>query len=225
MASASFTSAAKADATTIYNYHKMHTPPAPSDAIFCLCSLDTRVARAAAALYLRGIAPLLVFSGGVGKLTQGRFAGSEADAFASIAREMGVPDSAIVVEREASNTGENVRFTHALLARLGLAPRSFVLVQKPYMERRTYATFQKQWPDKGVTFTVTSPDLTFDEYPDAENPVELVLNVMVGDLVRIRDYPARGFQVEQDIPSHVWDAAVRLMRSGYDKHLPEGFKP
>jgi hypothetical protein len=42
---------------------------------------------------------------------------------------------------------------------------------------------------------------------------------MVGDLQRIREYPARGFQIPQDIPDDVWDAYEQLVRAGYDRHL------
>ncbi|KAH7324959.1 DUF218 domain-containing protein [Stachybotrys elegans] len=208
------------DAELIYNYHQVGLPLAPADAIFCLCSLDTRVARRAAQLWLDGLAPHLIFSGDSGKLTEGLFDKPEAEHFAEIAQGMGVPADRILVEPRATNTGENVRFTYALLGERGMAPQSLILVQKPYMERRTYATFKKQWPDAATRFTVTSPRYGFAEYPDADNPRELVTSIMVGDLVRIREYPARGFQIEQDIPDSVWEAGQRLIAAGFDKHLP-----
>jgi hypothetical protein len=46
-----------------------------------------------------------------------------------------------------------------------------------------------------------------------------VISIMVGDLQRIREYPARGFQIPQDIPADVWDAYQQLVRAGYDRHL------
>lgn len=211
------------DAELIYNYHRVSstsTNLTPADAIFCLCSLDTRVAIRAAQLYLTNLAPLLIFSGGSGKLTADRFTEPEAEVFASIARAEGVPAEAILVEPRSTNTGENVRFTHALLSEKGFRPKSLILVQKPYMERRTYATFVKQWPDSDVRFEVTSPQLGFDEYFDEQNPRELVINIMVGDLIRIKEYPALGFQIAQDIPDEVWKAADRLIQAGYNKHLP-----
>ncbi len=215
-----------ADARLVYNYHQLYHPLEPADAIFALCSLDTRVAHRAAQLYLSGFAPVLIFSGGVGALTAGRFSAPEAEVFASIARDSGVPDSAILVEPHSTNTGENVRFTHALLQKEGVRVRRFILVQKPYMERRTYATFVKQWPrsldgEEEVEFSVTSPELEWEAYPNEDNPRELVINIMVGDLVRIRDYPAKGFQIPQEIPDEVWKAAERLIAAGYDAHLPK----
>ncbi|TLS23111.1 uncharacterized protein PpBr36_06636 [Pyricularia pennisetigena] len=239
---------AYSDAEMIYNYHRMNMPlHQPADAIFCLCSLDTRVAERAAQLLLDGFAGddgILIFSGGSGKLTEARFSEPEAEVFAAVARRMGVPAGRILVEPRSSNTGENVRFTRALLRDRGLDPRSFILVQKPYMERRTYATFVKQWScskagdvegeegaeggglqqrqqqQKQPAFTVTSPQMTFAEYPDQDNPRDMVISIMVGDLVRIREYPARGFQISQDIPDEVWEAGQRLIQEGYNTHLP-----
>lgn len=205
-----------ADAELVYNYHHMNMPLAPADAIFCLCSLDTRVAVRSAQLYLDGMAPLLIFAGGSGRLTRERFNEAEATKFANIAKEMGVPDEAILTETRSTNTGENVTLTHQLLVKRGKGlPESFILVQKPYMERRTYATFMKQWPEKDTKISVTSPQFSFDDYPNEENPRDLVINVMLGDLIRIRDYAERGFQIPQDIPDLVWAAKDRLVAAGY----------
>lgn len=208
------------DARLVYNYHRMSLPLRPADAIFTLCSLDTRVAVRAAQLYLSGFGGYLIFSGGVGKLTADRFSQPEARVFADIAIKMGVPEDKIIVEPDSTNTGENLRFTHSLLESLGLRFKTLVLVQKPYMERRTYATFRKQWPDGETVFSVTSPELEFEEYPNEENPRDLVINIMVGDMVRIREYPALGFQIPQEIPDEVWEANQRLILAGYDGHLP-----
>jgi hypothetical protein len=48
---------------------------------------------------------------------------------------------------------------------------------------------------------------------------EDIINVMVGDTQRIREYPKKGFQIEQDIPDGVWAAYQRLVELGFDKHL------
>ena len=46
-----------------------------------------------------------------------------------------------------------------------------------------------------------------------------VVAIMVGDLQRIRCYPAKGFQIHQDIPDDVWRAYEELVKAGYDKYL------
>ena len=54
----------------------------------------------------------------------------------------------MLIENRSTNTGENVLFTKRLLAERQLDPETFIVVQKPYMERRSYATFRKVWPEK-----------------------------------------------------------------------------
>lgn len=54
---------------------------------------------------------------------------------------------------------------------------------------------------------------------------KLVINVMAGDLVRIKEYGEKGWQVKMEIPKNVWEAGRRLVeKGGYGGHLPEGFR-
>jgi len=204
-------------AQILWDYHQVHLDLQKSDCIFVLGSNDLRVAQRGAQLYKDGYAPLLIFSGGLGRLTSGAWTESEAARFAAVAKGMGVPEEAILIEDKSTNTGENIRFTKELLQSKHLAPQSFILVQKPYMERRTFATFEKQWP--GRNFCVTSPQISFLDYPTETIPMETVLNVMVGDLQRIIEYPAKGFQVYQEVPGDVADAFEKLVSLGFDKQL------
>ncbi len=204
-------------ARTLWDYHHMHHKLEVADCIFALGSHDLRVADRAAELYLEGWAPLVIMSGGLGNVTKDVWTVPEADQFAQIAINKGVPADAILVETKSTNTGENVLFTRELLAEKNIDPQSFILVQKPYMERRTYATFQKRWPGKRMM--VTSPQISFENYPTDEIPMERVINIMVGDLQRIKYYPEKGFQVYQEIPNNVWNAFEQLVKAGYDKHL------
>jgi uncharacterized SAM-binding protein YcdF (DUF218 family) len=207
-------------AQQLWDYHHMQHELQPADCILTLGSHDTRVAERAAELYHQGMAPLLVFSGGLGRLTLGEWAASEAAIFSNIALEQGVPKEAILLEDKSTNTGENILFTQQLLAGNGLDPQTFIVVQKPYMERRSYATFKKHWPDKEVM--VTSPLIPFLQYARADIPMEKVINIMVGDLQRIKLYPSKGFQIEQDIPAAVWNAYEALVAHGFDKQLIKG---
>jgi uncharacterized SAM-binding protein YcdF (DUF218 family) len=205
----------------LWRYHHMNHELQKSDVIVVLCSHDTIVAERGAQLLLDGWAPLLVFTGGLGAITKHLWSDPEAERFARIAVEMGVPASRILIENRATNTGENVAFTRDLLISRGLDPATFILVQKPYMERRTFATFQKVWPGKSVR--VTSPQFSVDDYLGRYSHDALtaddVISIMVGDLQRIREYPARGFQIPQDIPDDVWEAYNQLVRMGYNRHL------
>lgn len=209
---------------TLWRYHRLDHQLRKSDAILVLCSYDKHaVAERGARLFLDGWAPLLIFSGGLGAITKHLWSEPEADQFAAVAVAMGVPGERILIENQSTNTGENVAFTRRLLAERGLDPRSFILVQKPYMERRAYATFRRAWPEKEVI--VTSPRASLDEYlaqcSNDRLSVDDVIAIMVGDLQRIALYPAKGFQVQQDIPGEVWEAFRELVALGYDKHLCE----
>ena len=208
-------------AERVWRYHHMDHELQKSDIILVLCSHDTTVAERGAQLFLDGWAPLLAFTGGLGAITKRLWSDPEADRFARIAIDMGVPEDRILVENRSTNTGENVAFTRDLLRSRGLDPASFILVQKPYMERRTFATFSQVWPGKSMR--VTSPQISMDDYLSRYSHESLsaddVISIMVGDLQRIREYPKRGFQIPQEIPDDVWQAYGELVKAGFDRHL------
>ena len=209
----------------IWDYMQVgHSVPASASVIMALGSNDPRVADRAAELYLEGRAPVLLFSGGVGALTAGLYGGlSEAAYFKGLAVARGVPAEAILVEGESTNTGENIRFSRELMQARGMRVDSVILVQKPFMERRTLATFLAQWtPHPVPSFFVTSPQIPLRGYPrEGEHRLGWrdVVEVMCGDLQRIAVYPKRGFQVFQEIPVSVWEALQLLTLEGYGKHM------
>ncbi|MDD4333051.1 MAG: YdcF family protein [Patescibacteria group bacterium] len=204
-------------ANKLWDYHHVNQSLEKSDCILVLGSHDLRVAERGAELYLEKWAPLIIFSGGLGNLTKGIWGEAEADKFAAVAQKMGIPKKNILIENKSTNTGENILFTQRLLREKNLDFQSFIVVQKPYMERRSYATFKKHWPNKKLI--VTSPQIPFLEYYNDEIPLEKVINIMVGDLQRIKIYPDKGFQIFQEIPTDVWEAYEQLVELGYDKHL------
>jgi uncharacterized SAM-binding protein YcdF (DUF218 family) len=208
-------------AQQLWDYHRLDHELIESDAILVLCSHDERVAERGAELFLENWAPLLIFSGGLGAITSNLWDQPEAIRFAKIAESMGVPRGRILIEDRSTNTGENVRFTRELLMREQLDPGTFIAVQKPYMERRTYATFRKIWPEKDLI--VTSPQVSMDQYMAHYSNSALTTNdviaIMVGDLQRLRLYPERGFQIPQEIPDDVWTAYEELVNAGYNKYL------
>jgi uncharacterized SAM-binding protein YcdF (DUF218 family) len=208
-------------AEKLWSYHQLRHTLSKADVILVLCSHDRGVAERGAELFLGGWAPLLVFSGGLGTITRHLWTEPEADQFAAIAERMGVPRTNILIENRSTNTGENVRLTRQLLAEHGLDPASFILVQKPYMERRSFATFRKVWPEKRVI--VTSPQVSFDDYLNKYSNDTLsaddVVSIMVGDLQRVKVYAESGFQIPQEIPGDVWAAFEALVAAGYDSRL------
>lgn len=113
---------------------------APLTAAGELSSVGEERVRAGVALWRRGLAPLLCFSGG----GPGRVAGGaarEADVMAARARDLGVPEPALRVERDSLSTADNARRTRALLAADGC--RRVWLVTQPFHTRRARLWFRR----------------------------------------------------------------------------------
>jgi hypothetical protein len=66
---------------------------------------------------------------------------------------------------------------------------------------------------------MTSQQITFEQYPNENISIESVINIMVGDMQRIKLYPDKGFQIFQEIPYEVWKAYNQLIELGFDKEL------
>ncbi|MCW8379600.1 YdcF family protein [Streptomyces justiciae] len=205
------------DATLIWNYHQMGHELRPCSAAIGLGSHDLGVATAAADLYRAGLFPVVVFSGGNSPTTRARFPRGEAVHYREHALGLGVPDEAILVEPKAANTGQNITLSRELLAEAGVAVDSLLLISKPYMERRSYATCRKLWPEAEVV--CASEPLELDDYIKSIGDEKLVVDMLVGDLQRVIEYPKLGFAVEQDVPGDVHDAYERLLRAGFDSRL------
>ncbi|NVC93112.1 YdcF family protein [Vibrio natriegens] len=197
---------------TLWDYMQLKHQLKPADCLLVMCSNDLRVAEHAAKLYQQKLAPLIVFSGGKGRFTDGLFDNSEAETFAEIAQAAGVPGDAILLETQSTNSGENVRFTHQLLENSGILCDSVILVQKPFMERRAIATFEKQWQSPYSQLQVSSTAHPFFEYINEDMPLMMVLEALMEDYSRVKTYPEKGFQTEQVIPENVESSYQALLQ-------------
>jgi len=215
-------------AQTLYDFMSMRDEPplAPADAILVLGSNDVRVAHCAATLHAQGLAPLVVFSGKQGRATEWLGSRTEADWLAEAAEAVGLPAAAIFKEPNATNTGENIRFCRELLsAHYGgheiADGKRYIVVQKPFMLRRSWATFVRQWP--GPAFQLASP--RFPElagYVDESigMSLEVIVANMVGDAQRLLFYSeVKDFQAAVDVPARVWAAVGLLVGFGFTEML------
>ncbi len=209
------------DARLIYDFLSAHQKEdAHADILLIPGSHDLRVADHAAALFLAGRADWLVCSGGFGKITEDAFSETEAALFAKRCMALGVAQDRIVPEPEATNTGGNFVFSRRVLAKRGIHPRTGLIVCKPYMARRALATALKQWP--AVHWMVDPAPIPFANYPTPDSPYDQLIELMVGDLQRLRVYAKQGFQAPTPVPSAIWQAWQRLVQDGYDRFvIPE----
>ncbi|MBW7944496.1 YdcF family protein [Patescibacteria group bacterium] len=200
-------------AQVLWDYHRLAQPLRKAECMIVLGNDDLRTAEYAAELFLKGYAEFVVATGQAGRHSSHFLPCSEAEKFAEVMIEKGVDRDKILLENQALNTGENITFTKQLLEQRLKVPASFLVVTKPYMERRALATFEKVWPDQELT--ICSIPLTFQQYLNEEHTFERVVTAMVGYVHRMHDYPALGFQISQEIPEEVWTACQQLEALGF----------
>ena len=205
----------------IWDYLCLHQKPEKADCIVGFGNFNTNIARRAAELYHQGYGPKILFTGGLGRNTEGLLPEPEAVRFAKVAMECGVPEGDILIEDRSANTKENIEFTRAMLEARGIPHDHILGVHQPFMERRIVAAMGVYWPE--LHFSVTSPQVTIQEFLDDEWKQgigeEPAVSVIVGDFQRMDLYAKKGYQLPQEIPEEAWQAFRQLVAMGYDKQL------
>ena len=128
---------------TAWYYLRLVHAPRLADLILTLGSFDPIAAVHAAKLWRAGLAPTIIMSGGIahrGGLLDTGWDKTEARVFADVARREGVPSEAILLDERAEITGDNFVFGRAVTCQAGLEPWRVLVVAKPYMTRRGFAT-------------------------------------------------------------------------------------
>ena len=205
----------------IWDYLCLKQAPKKADCIVGFGNFNTDIARRAAELYLAGLAPKILFTGGLGRNTEGLLPEPEAVRFAKVAVSCGVPAEDILIEDKSTNTRENIEFTRALLEERGIPHNRILGVHQPFMERRIVSAMGVYWPD--LDFSVTSPQVSVPEYLERAKQQgigeEPAVSVIVGDFQRMDLYAKKGYQLPQEIPEEAWEAFRELVAMGYDKQL------
>lgn len=205
-------------AKRLWNYSLMHHELRPADLIFVFGGTDLSLAEHAAQLYKDSYATKVMISGGFGKKSKLIWNEPEAVVLSKVAIENGVDESNIILEDEATNTGENISKSLSILERKRIPHETIIFVTKPYFERRAYNTLMKQWP--GVDAIMSSQNVTFEEYvanPPRKLTKEDIINLMVGNLDRIMKYPEKGFTIQDEVPEGVLSAQHFLTSVGFNK--------
>lgn len=82
-------------------------------------------------------------------------------------------------------------------------------------------TCRKEWPQ--VEAVCASEPLALDDYIKSIGDEHLVIDMLVGDLQRIIEYPKLGFAITQHVPEPVAAAYDRLLAAGFDSRLLKGW--
>ncbi|MBU4031133.1 YdcF family protein [Patescibacteria group bacterium] len=172
-----------------------------SDAIFVFGHYEPLVARHAADLWKKGRAPRIIITGkGRDAIPEGFE--TEADFYASLIESRGVPKKALILEKESTNSLENVLLGISACRNAGINPKSVILCAMPPLLKRSRATFQKQFPEIAVYGSA------FPMPQEWFTPRRV--NRILGELERLDEYAKKGDIVKVKIPNKVLSAAKKI---------------
>ena len=161
------------------NFIFLEDEPQKADVIFVPGSEEGALAKTAARLYLEGYAPIIVPSGKYAKWTGHSIVGgfeTESDYFAHLMMEEGVPESAIIKEREATYTYQNAINTKELLDERGMEVKRALLCCQAYHARRSKLYYQVLFPDTEILVCPTvTKGITRENWFKSRETAELVL--------------------------------------------------
>jgi uncharacterized SAM-binding protein YcdF (DUF218 family) len=202
-------------AEELWDYLRLGQEVQPAECILVFGGHDLGVAHRAVELYHAEVAPLVLVSGGSANVPSGSRFSTEADAIVDILKTEGVPEADILIEQLASNTSENFWLSAELLRDRGVDLDRFLIVQKPYGERRTIATARRRWPSRSVR--VTSEIVTFDKYLAGDIPVQRILSMLAGEALRLQQYADSGLiEIDEPVPADLIEGARWLQASGFN---------
>ena len=194
----------------VWDYMSYETPLRHADVMVVGGCTDTGLAHYAAELFHMGFAPLIVFSG----YQRSDMDTTEADLLAQAARQLGVPESAILREPTATNTGENITRSVELLKEKGIDIERVILIHKPYMSRRFLATAQVKWSEPQPELITRHQTISLTEYILKLGRGEVIRRTL-GDFNRMAKYAKKGFQAHHDIPAQVQEAFDVMAARGH----------
>jgi uncharacterized SAM-binding protein YcdF (DUF218 family) len=149
---------------------------------------------AAHALWTRGMFPKLLVSGGA---TAGQ-AAPEAEVIAERLIRLGMPEEALILESDATNTGENVILSRRLAeAALGEnSVQSLLVIGKVCSMRRYLMTLERHWPQpRRFGCAVNYFGVERERWHEHEEFRARVLS----EFAKIPEYLERGFLREVDL--------------------------
>lgn len=205
------------NAKTIFDYLYLKEMPVKANAVLGFGHFDLKIPRRCAELYLKGYAPKIIFTGGVGA-GSADFEFPEAIEFLNLVKREfpEIPEQDIITEPNSTNTGENLRFTNEVLEKknpdftFNMGINKVLKVSNAYRQRRAYLTCKKIYP--GIEFINTPAETDFEtELELYSSKDQDLLRHLSGEMERMLLYPAMGYIVPDQIPDEVLQAYKLLM--------------
>lgn len=193
----------------IFNYLYMKEPVIEVDAVIGFGHFDLKIPTFCAELYLAQLAPLIIFTGGVGA-GSADFTEPEAMVFRKYLHQHYplIAPGAIITEYSSTNTAENILFTRQLLEKqypakqLGAGIRSVMLVASPFRQRRVYQTMALHFPE--IQLVNCPPATTLPKEIELfGSKQQQLLAQLPGEVQRLIDYPQKGRIKSIPVPEHI----------------------
>ena len=209
-------------AKILYNYLNVDCDVKKSDIILGMGCMDDGIPKICTDLYNAGYGDTIIFSGNVGKGTDGILNVTEAERFRDIAINRGISEDNILLETNATNTYENYKFTKNLLEGNSYNYNSIIIVHKPYVKRRCLAIAEIEFPDK--IYYVTSEKLSYEDFLNKSinnktMDVDEIINELVGEISNILEASKYNLLSNKELGDDVLEAYKYLINVGYSKYL------
>jgi len=177
-----------------------------ADAIFVFGHYEPQVAHHAANLWKKGKAPVIIISGkGRDSIPEGFE--TEADFYRSLMLADGVPASAMIFEKESTNSLENVVMGMTAARDAGINPTLVILCAIPPLLKRSCATFRKQFP-KVVVYGSAFP-IPREWFTPKR------IRRLLGEIQRIDEYAEKGDIAKVEVPKAIRSAVQRIHQAGF----------
>lgn len=209
----------------IYDYMVLNQTIEKCDLIIGCGCMDVSIPRKCASLLKDGYAKKILFTGGYG--TKHQFAEPEALVFKNIAMDEGVSEEDILLEMEATNTGDNFRYSKKIIEEKNILSDTILIVHNALSTRRTYLTAKSILKDKNIM--ITYPSLSFESfYQNLEKKtfkeLRYTISVILGDIQRLIVYPQLNFLIYEKVPEDIIDSYFILKEMGFDQFIMDKAK-
>ena len=158
---------------------------------------------------------------------------AEADIYKDILTQIyKVKEEDILIENQSTNCGSNAKNAFELFSESKLDARSFIIMQDPTMQLRTYASFLHEWPAADNLFINFSPYIPYLSVIDGKTlitgineeawPINRLISLLMGEIPRLQDnetgYGPKGknYIVHIEIPTHLINSYENLHLSLQD---------
>ncbi len=187
-----------------------------ADAIIGFGHFDLKIPERCAQLYKDGFAKQIILTGGIGAGTAD-LGMPEANVFKEyiIQNDPQIPETSLITENKSTNTGENLRFTIAILKENYPAIwekiefGKVLIVANPFRQRRVYLTARKILPN--TEFINCPPPTSFEaEYELFNSKGQDLAAQIPGEVKRIMEYPANDWIVNEPLPTVIKETYEQL---------------